>query len=143
MKKLFLAGVITLAALTSCQNSESSITPEEQQKQTFQSKTTSREAGELPALTPEEEKAAIDETIQTLKNEREAELKGETTERKNLILCHTSYNSISGHACVYTTHGYLVEVTWEPDYDYSHFPVQTPPDPNIIYSGHVVPRCNC
>lgn len=132
-----------LASVQSCNNSEAQINPEEQQHQTFKSKTTAREAGELQALTPEEEKAAIDETIETLKNERDAELKGESTERKNLILCHTSYGSSYGHACVYTTHGYLVEVSWTPEYTPDHGNGGTPIPGTIQYSGTVTSHCNC
>lgn len=137
-----------LATLTSCNNSESSIAPEEQQHQTFQSKTTAREAGELPALTPEEEKAVIEEASRTLMLDREAELKGESPDagRKNLILCHTNYNAPSGHACVYSSSGYLVSVTWSQVDTYNagggligHYP----DGGHTVYHGAVTPRCNC
>jgi len=135
-----------LATLTSCNNSESQISSPEQKGAIFQSKAAAR-GEELPPLSKEEEKAVIDEAIETLRLDREAELKGGTgdADRKALILCHTSYQSMSGHACVYNSSGYLVSVTWgldvgNPTYNGND---SLPSEPHIIYHGSVVPRCNC
>lgn len=147
MKKLFFAGAFALAALTSCQNSESQISSPEQKGSVFQSKAAARGGEELPPLSKEEEKAVIDEAIETLRLDREAELKGGSGDanRAAMILCHTSYQQMSGHACVYNSSGYLVSVTWgldvgNPSYNGGD---SLPSEPHIIYHGTVVPRCNC
>lgn len=148
MKKLFFAGAFALALMTSCQNSESQISsPEDQKGVVFQSRAAARGGEELPPLSAEEEKAVIEEAIETLRLDREAELKGENGDagRKPLILCHTSYSSPSGHACVYNSSGYLVDVSWGPK-EY-HFGTGGETvgvlHGTLVYSGHVTPRCNC
>lgn len=147
MKKLFFASILMLATLTACNNETSNTAPEEQQNQTFSSKTMAR-GEDLPELTPEEEKAVIEEAARTLMYVRESELKGEEadTGRKALILCHTNLSAMSGHACVYNSSGYLVTVTWSLEsehYDAGNGLWGTYPDHRIIYRGKVTPRCNC
>lgn len=130
-----------LAMLTSCNNSEGQINSEDQQHQTFSGKTAARESEEIPQLTPEQEKAMIEDAVANLQENREAELKGsnEAGRYASTILCHTNYNSQYGHACVWNN-GYLVNVSWEPK-TYANgagiYPDWT------VYSGSVVPRCNC
>ena len=135
--------------LTACNNENSTTAPEEQQKQTFSSKTMARDGEEIPELTPEEEKAVIEEAARTLLLDREDELKGQTGDagRKALILCHTNYSAPSGHACVYNSSGYLVTVTWSTgseQYYAGNGLYGTYPDrPKTYYSGTITPRCNC
>lgn len=141
MKKLFFAGALVLAMLQSCNNSEGQINQEEQQHQTFASKITAK--GELPPLSPEDEKALIEEAVENLRLSREAELKEVFTERRSQILCHTNYNSDYGHACVYSSSGYLVTVTWSPEFTPDHGQGGIPIPGTIQYNGSVTPRCNC
>lgn len=134
MKKLFLASVFALATLTSCNNSEAQITPEEQQHQTFQSKNTAREAD------PADEKEAVAQAIEIIK--KDVEVGGGSNSK---ILCHTSYLEDTGHACVQIG-SYLVNVTWHPLYTSHDGNIGLPVDEEfnpIIYDGAVVPRCNC
>ena len=141
MKKLFFAGAFALAALTSCQNSESSMSnPEDQKGTVFQSKAAARGGEELPPLSKEEEKAVIEEAIETLRMEKERGEKDETG-RRPVILCHTPYSGSYGHACVYNSSGYLVNVSWQPSDDY--YPFLPPKGSGPAYSAQVVNQCNC
>lgn len=133
-----------LATLTACNNSNDEMISTPVGKEKIESKVTAREGEELPPLSPEEEKAMIEDAVETVRLNRDAELNGlgEVTGRRSVILCHTNYLSDYGHACVWNN-GYLVSVTWEPEHDHGPIYDQTPADPTIVFTGTVVPRCNC
>jgi hypothetical protein len=147
MKKLLIASIVMLASLTACQNSNDEMisTPVGKEKIEKSNKVTAREGEDLPPLSPEEEKAMIEDAKETLRLNREAELNGlgEVTGRRSVILCHTNYNSDFGHACVWNN-GYLVSVSWEPEWisgtlgNSGFYNTE-----NIEFTGTVVPRCNC
>lgn len=147
MKKAIFASIIMLATLTACNNSEGSINnPEDQKGAVFQSKAAARGGEELPSLSPEEEKAVIEEAIETLKSDQESELNGNGSTDRARILCHTNYSSPSGHACVYNSSGYLVTVTWDYVRDLYNVGEMMGLDPDsghYVYHGTVTPRCNC
>lgn len=123
-----------LATLTACNNSESQISsPEDQTHQTFQSKTTAREGEENP-----DEKEAMNEAIEIIY--KDSELGGGTDSR---ILCHTPYGTGQGHACVQLGIT-LVSVDWGPiEYWGSHGEIHGTIHGTLVYTGHVVTRCNC
>lgn len=143
MKKLFSIGVLTLVMLTSCQNSNDEITSKPEAK-TFSSKTTAK-GEELPKLTPEQEREMIEDAIANVKESRQNELDGKVSSDRypSTILCHSNYNQPTGQACVWNN-GYLVSVTWEPEFIYGpggnsgYYNYE-----NIIFTGQTTSHCSC
>ncbi len=133
-----------LATLTACNNETSTTAQEETQNQTFQSKATTAKGEELPPLTPTQEREMIADAIANVKENQEAEFNGTqvANRRKSIILCHTSYNSSYGSACVYNG-GYLVHVTWTPQYTPDHGAGGMPIPGTIQYQGAVTSQCSC
>ncbi len=144
MKKLFFASVFALATLTACNNETPATSQEETQNQTFQSKSTTAKGEELPPLTPTQEREMIADAVANVKEQLEAEYykTQAPTGRKSVILCHTSYNSNYGSACVYNG-GYLVHVTWTPQYTPDHGTGGMPIPMTIQYQGEVTSHCSC
>lgn len=139
-----------LATLTACNSSETANSPDETKNQTFQSKTAARGEGELPALTPEQEKVVTSDAMEVLRLNRESELNGggPVTDRRAIIICHSDYSAPSGHACALSPGGYLTEVTWSQQsttYQPAGMPgiIGTLPDAHTVYHGALVPRCTC
>ncbi len=132
-----------LATLTACNNETSTTAPEEQQNQTFSAlKTTAREGA---TLTPEEEKANIEESIAFVKQERQDFVDGKTnynSSSRRSIQCHTNYLADSGHACVFLN-GYMYNVTWSTQAvpDYSTNP--TVLVPTEVWTSESVHSCRC
>ncbi len=119
--------------LTSCNNAESSVTPEEQQNQTFASKTIARETDST------DEKEAMLQAIEIIK--KDMIVGGGSDSRIN---CHTPFGTYSGHACVFSG-GYLWLVSWV----YDEFGVDphtgaTISNPEIYaYTAVSVHSCRC
>lgn len=123
MKKLIFAGAFALATLTACNNSEGQINSEEQQHQTFASKTTAR--GEEVV-----DEKATNEAIEIIK--KDATVGGGTDSR---ILCHTPYNQPKGHACV-SVGNYIVNVEW-------YSTPESSAGSTTYYFSEIVSSCRC
>ena len=120
MKKLFFAGAVALALMTSCQNSESSMSnPEDQNHQTFKS----------AART-----ASSQQDFEDAVKASESELNGTSeTSGRMRILCHVMYPRPNwGHACVQSGSGQIYGVDWNdgsfplPKYDEPYYTVIGP-----------------
>lgn len=135
-----------LASLTACQNSNDEMisTPVGKDKIEKSNKATAREGEELPPLSPEEEKAMIEDAVTNLRENRENEIKNKisTSRYASTILCHTDYLSSFGTACVWNN-GYLVTVTWQPQGFNPNSNHAWSPDDPIEYTGTVTNHCNC
>ncbi|MDF2931239.1 MAG: hypothetical protein K0R36_570 [Chryseobacterium sp.] len=141
MRKLLFFVLISAMSLVlfSCSNETSSVTPEQPTLEKLQK----IQAKEGEELTPESEKALIDEALafverSNINNEDEPQ-----TEIQR-ILCHTKYGATHGHACVWEQ-GFLVNVEWQPSSIYQNPDGywNVPPNPSLSYSGTVVTKCNC
>ncbi len=132
-----------LATLTACNNETPATSQEETQNQTFQSKATTAKGEELPPLTPTQEREMIADAIANVSENLDAWNKKTTasTDRKSVILCHTSYSGAYGSACVYNG-GYLVHVTWSPRTFVVGEQVMVIPE-TVNYHGQVVSQCSC
>ncbi|ALR29749.1 hypothetical protein ATE47_04085 [Chryseobacterium sp. IHB B 17019] len=139
MKKLLIASIVMLASLTACQNSNDEFVTTPVGTQKVADKTMAREGEEMT----KEEQIAMVEALDAVK---EAMVRGETTGRA-IILCHTPWNTVMGHACV-SNMGYTFNVSWDA-HTYSPGGGQSIINyddyGNYIYNWHTTlqPRCNC
>lgn len=154
MKKLFnLAMILMIAIFTlSCNNTDNPESVKQEVNNDSKSNLAARGEGQEikdPSnLTLEEQKELTSEAFEAVmyfKNNPEAEQFVTPSGRKAVTLCHDSYNSPRGNACVYNSSGYLVNVTWEPQFisgpsGNSGFYFDDGPR---TYTGTIVSQCNC
>lgn len=149
--RFVLISAIGAMSLTSCNNADTpqSVNQEvnSNSKTNLQARGEGQEIKDPSNLTPEEQREFITVAIEAIQYFQKNPDATEYTSRagagiKAITLCHTPYNSGYGHACVYNSSGYLVNVSWEPKMIDHGNTSGVYPD-TTVYSGQIVSQCSC